>query len=141
MGRLTKKKIDEIVRLRGEEYTQLEVAQKTGVCLKTVRKYDPESVAGSAKEWRDIKGLSARLKSLEEIVETLSALAWSYKFEKDEKYFILCPSCETEGTIATLTDKRTGKFYYGCSECGKKINYAKYFDGPLADVLFKGDLI
>jgi len=41
MGRLTKAKIDEIAKLREKGYTQKEVAQRAGVHVRTVRKYDP----------------------------------------------------------------------------------------------------
>ena len=41
MGRLTKAKIDEIAKLREKGYTQKEVAQRAGVHMRTVRKYDP----------------------------------------------------------------------------------------------------
>ncbi len=40
MGRLTKAKTDQIARLRKAGYTQQETAQKTGVHIRTVRKYD-----------------------------------------------------------------------------------------------------
>jgi len=41
MGRITKAKIDQIASLRKEGYTQGETADKVGVNLRTVRKYDP----------------------------------------------------------------------------------------------------
>jgi transcriptional regulator with XRE-family HTH domain len=41
MGRLTKSKTDEIRKLREQGYTQKETAEKAGVHLRTVRKYDP----------------------------------------------------------------------------------------------------
>jgi predicted transcriptional regulator len=41
MGRLTKKKIDKIAKLRQEGFTQKETAEEVGVHLRTVRKYDP----------------------------------------------------------------------------------------------------
>ena len=41
MGRLTKKKADQIANLRKQAYTQKEVAEKLGVHVRTVRKYDP----------------------------------------------------------------------------------------------------
>ena len=40
MGRLTKAKIDQIEKMRKEGYTQQETAEKTGVHIRTVRKYD-----------------------------------------------------------------------------------------------------
>jgi hypothetical protein len=125
MGRLTKKKIDEIVKLRGKGYTQMEVAQKTDTCLKTVRKYDPGSISGSAKEWRELQSLPERVKNLEEIIKTLSALAWAYRFDKHDEYLVYCTRCDN--TVLMDTHGR-------CSQCGAPISYAEYFDGPLADV-------
>ena len=134
MGRLTKKKIDDIAKLRGEGYTQSEVSQRLDVCLKTVRKYDPGSVAGSAKEWRDLQGLPERVKNLEEIVKTLTALAWSYKLEKDVAFWICCNNCGSAAEMEILTDEKTGKQYYGCSECGAEVKCADLFWGPLPDI-------
>ena len=44
MGRLTKAKIDKITNLRGEGYTQKEVAEKVDVDIKTVRKYHSNDI-------------------------------------------------------------------------------------------------
>ena len=134
MGRLTKKKIDQITKLRAEGFTQKEIAEKTGVCLKTVRKYDPGSISGSAKEWQELQGLPERVKKLEEIVKTLSALALSYQLEKGEEYLAWCPACDNAVVVQGASDKKTKKSYYRCSECGTPIPYARYFDGPLADI-------
>ena len=41
MGRLTKKTIDEIVKLRKQGYTQKEAAERLRIHIRTVRKYDP----------------------------------------------------------------------------------------------------
>jgi transcriptional regulator with XRE-family HTH domain len=134
MGRLTKKKIDQIAKLRSQGYTQIEVAEKVGVCLKTVRKYDPGSIAGSAKEWQELQGLPERVKKLEEIAKTLSALATSYQFEKGDEFVAWCPKCNSEVTTKRMEHKKTKKSYYGCSQCGTPIPYAKYFDDELADI-------
>jgi len=109
MGRLTKKKIDQIAKLRGEGYTQIEVAEKTGVCLKTVRKYDPGSISGSAKEWRELQSLPDRVKRLEEIIKTLSALARNYEMEKlreGDEYLAWCPKCDKVVVMEQATDKK-----------------------------------
>jgi transcriptional regulator with XRE-family HTH domain len=136
MGRLRKKKIDEIAKLMSEGYTQLEVAQKTGVSLKTVRKYDPGSISGSAKEWRELQSLPERVKKLEEIVKTLSAIAWTYRIDKDYEFSGYCTKCDNVVIIEWGTDKKTRESYGHCPECGTRIPYAKYLmDGPLADVL------
>jgi len=134
MGRLTKKKIDQIAKLRGEGYTQIEVAEKLEVCLKTVRKYDPGSISGSAKEWRELQSLPDRVKRLEEIAKTLSALATSYQLEKGDEYLAWCPNCDNQVIAKLARDKKTKKDYYCCSQCGMPIPYARYLDGPLADI-------
>ena len=134
MGRLTKKNIDQIAKLRSEGYTQNEVAEKVGVCLKTVRKYDPGSVSGSAKEWRELQGLPERVNKLEQIAKTLSALAWSYKLEKCFKYPAWCPNCENQVSAEEARDKKTKKTYYCCPQCGTLVLYGEYFNGPLADI-------
>jgi uncharacterized protein YkuJ len=134
MGRLTKKKIDRIAKLRSQGYTQIEVAEKEGVCLKTVRKYDPGSISGSAKEWRELQSLPGRVKNLEEVVKTLSALATSYQFEKDGEFVAWCPKCDGQVITKRMEHKKTKKSYYGCARCRTPIPYAKYFDGELADI-------
>jgi len=66
MGRLTKKKIDEIAKLRQEGYTQKETAEKAKVHLRTVRKYDP------FKQKR--KPTPEQIKEIEESCKELVAL-------------------------------------------------------------------
>lgn len=65
MGRLTKAKADEIEKLRKEGYTQKEVAEKVGVHLRTVRKYDP--LREKPKPTRE------QVKELEEAISELAA--------------------------------------------------------------------
>jgi len=58
MGRLTKSKTDEIRKLREQGYTQKETAEKAGVHLRTVRKYDPlreKSVGPTAEQANKLK--------------------------------------------------------------------------------------
>ena len=69
MGRLTKGKIDKIINLRNEGYTQKEVAQKVGVDIKTVRKYDPQGQTvnlASAEKEISLVQLLKRIERLEE---------------------------------------------------------------------------
>ena len=66
MGRLTKAKIDEIIKLRKQAYTQKETAEKAKVHLRTVRKYDPLRVQ---------KPVRAAAEQVEELEETRSELA------------------------------------------------------------------
>jgi predicted transcriptional regulator len=133
VGRLRKAKIDQIAKLRSEGYTQAETAEKIGVCLKTVRKYDPESISGSAKEWQELKTLPQRVRKLEEVAKSLSLLALSNQIEriaKDEKYWLWCPKCDSPVEVEELKDKKTKKSYYGCHECGTAIPDAQYFYDP-----------
>ena len=142
MGRLRKAKADQIAKLRGEGYTQAETAEKVDVCLKTVRKYDPTSIAGSAKEWKELQTLPERVRSLEQAVQSLSALAFSYQVEKvgkDEKYWAWCPKCDCPVELEELEDKKTRKPYYGCHECGTPIPDAKEFWEPIA-YFFGGEI-
>ena len=67
MGRLTKAKIDAISKLREQGYTQKETAEKVGVHLRTVRKYDPLS------EQKPVRSTSEQLKELEEACSELAA--------------------------------------------------------------------
>ena len=67
MGRLTKVKIDEIARLRGENYTQKEIAEKLGVHIRTVRKYDP------LRERKPAGPIAAQLKEIKEACSGLVA--------------------------------------------------------------------
>lgn len=130
MGRLTKKKIDQIGKLRAEGYTQIETAEKVGACLKTVRKYDPGSISGSAREWKELQSLPGRVNELEKAIKALTALALSYQVEKlakEDKYWAWCPKCDQPVTVEERTDKKTRKTYYGCYECGTPIPDAKYF--------------
>jgi DNA-binding transcriptional MerR regulator len=66
MGRLTKAKIDEIIKLRQEDYTQKETAEKAKVHIRTVRKYDP------LRE-KPVKPSREQAKELEETCDELVA--------------------------------------------------------------------
>ena len=67
MDRLTKKKIDEIAKLRQEGYTQKEIAEKAKVHLRTVRKYDP------LREQKPARTTPEQLKEIEEACGELMA--------------------------------------------------------------------
>jgi len=66
MGRLTKTKIDQISKLRQEGYTQKETAEKVGVHLRTVRKYD------SLRE-KPVRPSREQAKELDEAISKLAA--------------------------------------------------------------------
>ena len=67
MGRLLKQKTDQIRKLREEGYTQKETAEKVGVHLRTVRKYDP------FREQRPVKPTREQIKEIEEACIRLAA--------------------------------------------------------------------
>jgi len=66
MGRLTKKKIDEIAKLRQEGYTQKETAEKMKVHLRTVRKYDP------LREQKSVRLTPEQVRHYEELCDELA---------------------------------------------------------------------
>lgn len=76
MGRLGKAKTDEITKLRQEGYTQKETAEKTGVHLRTVRKYDPLRVQ------KPIESTTERVNGFQETCDNLVAMG---VFDESEK--------------------------------------------------------
>jgi len=133
MGRLRKAKIDQITKLIEEGHTQIEIAEKVGVCLKTVRKYDPGSRAGSAKEWQELQALPERMKKLEEAVKSLSIWVFSNQVERmatDKKYWLWCPKCDCPVEVEELKDKKTKNPYYGCPVCNTELPDAQYLYTP-----------
>ena len=70
MGRLSKAKIDKIVKLREDGYIQKEVAQKVAVDIKTVRKYDPlrQSVKQPQEETPLLSELLKRIDGIENAI-------------------------------------------------------------------------
>jgi len=114
MGRLRKAKVDEIVRLRSEGYTQKETAEKAKVNLKTVRKYDP------LKESKQcITPLEEKVRCLEHLVHYLVGMTTG----RDEAP-PLCPHCENQDLLwaegqqsearRTVPDIHT----WACPKCG-----------------------
>ena len=74
MGRLTKKKLDAIQKSRVEGYTQKETAERVGVDIKTVKKYDP------LRRERQEVSMERRVERLETICNSLAAeLSWHTK--------------------------------------------------------------
>ena len=67
MGRLTKAKIDEIIKLRKQGYTQEETAEKAKVHLRTVRKYD------SLRVQKPVRPATEQVEELEEAYSELVA--------------------------------------------------------------------
>ena len=73
MGRLTKTKVDEIVKLRKQNYTQKEAAEKLGIHVRTVRKYDP------LREQKSGSSTTEQVKELEEDLRELVAGGFVHK--------------------------------------------------------------
>jgi len=119
MGRLTKAQIDEIAKLRKEEYTQKEIAERLHVHPRTVRKYDP--LRQQRSEERSVEN---RLSVLEEAIR----VCWDYigllyvavlrsaigECLETETY--VCPRCN--GKLIYDEDKVT----YICKKCGHKFS-------------------
>jgi len=119
MGRLTKAQIDEIAKLRKEEYTQKEIAERLHVHPRTVRKYDP--LRQQRSEERSVEN---RLSVLEEAIR----VCWDYidllyvavlrsaigECLETETY--VCPRCK--GKLIYDEDKVT----YICKKCGHKFS-------------------
>jgi ribosomal protein S27AE len=117
MGRLRKSVVDRIVRLRKQGYTQVEVAEKAGIHLKTVQKHDP--LRRSRKTEHEelttgvpVKGLESDIKALEEWVYSLW---WTIRHELRAN--LLCPKC-LEGVL----DDPDGPFV--CQKCHYKMKSA-----------------
>lgn len=107
MGRLRKAKIDSIQKLRQQGYTQAETAEKVGVHLKTVQKYDP---LRKSKKSEDISLLTQLpFSDLDYFIDSL--LWWimciEYTLEMRLETKILCPACDGRGTIQYDKKKHT----------------------------------
>jgi len=117
MGRLRKAQIDEIAKLRKEEYTQKETAEKVGVHPRTVRKYDP--LRQDRAEKRSVEN---RLSVLEEAIRVcwdyIDLLYWvivrSPIGDSLETKTYVCPRCQ--GELIYDEDKVT----HICKKCGHK---------------------
>ena len=110
MGRLSKKKVDEIKELLKQGYLDSEIAELVGVHPKTVAKYDPNRQKRSNK-WASIE---YRVNELEEVLKT--CLDWlevfHTGFQGDE---IFCPRCFGDLKLNQI------EFAYVCKSCGHKI--------------------
>ncbi len=115
MGRLQKSVVDKIAKLRREGYTQAETAERVGVHLKSVQKYDPLRQSASGATAGSSKAMSAG--DLVAIVKTqgdfIEALLTTLRLEINVKR-IRCPSC-MEGGI----EEENG--LYTCQKCGYAI--------------------
>lgn len=110
MGRLTKKKADQIANLRKQGYIQKEVAEKLGVHVRTVRKYDPTRAAVKHRltdndTTESIGGV------IPVILDWLDILAFLLLSSGKDKH--ACPGCCTD---SLEFDPDEGTFI--CRKCG-----------------------
>jgi len=91
MGRLQKSKVDEIIQLRMDGNTQMETAEKAGVNLKTVQKYDP--LRKSKKSVRPHMQLSADLLEyyLKCLGDWVDSIITTLRFGVNTE--LTCPAC------------------------------------------------
>jgi hypothetical protein len=122
MGRLRKSKTDMISKLRHEGYTQLEVAEKVGVHLKTVQKYDPlrtpkkkEGKSAGVIKGSYIEDIEIQLRNLGDF---LSAIYLTIVDQTD--YAVICPDCNKDSLFSN--DKiENGREIFTCHQCGNEI--------------------
>jgi len=124
MGRLRKAKIDEVIRLRNDGYTQQETAERARVNLKTVRKYDP------LKQPKYVAApLEERVWCLEHFVHYIIGVAIDR-----EEYPPLCPQCEDQDMLMVEgkeTETRRAKPYthtWACPKCAFFLNTYRRLD-------------
>ena len=103
MGRLTKRKIDQVIAHRREGYTQKETAEILGLNLKTVRKYDPfrAGVVNILKS--DETSLKERVGLLENLVYQLGLQLWHhFMFDESDLPLFRCPRCQGRNPLAVI---------------------------------------
>jgi transcriptional regulator with XRE-family HTH domain len=131
MGRLTKKKLDAIKKSRVDGYTQKETAQRVGVDIKTVKKYDPlRRERQEVSQERRIErleticnSLAAELSSQTEEFEELRGAMWRILHEQaiDLEDYVhdveesRCPKCRG--------DMMHDKSHFHCHQCGFSAPY------------------
>ena len=128
MGRLTKAKIDEIARLRGQNYTQKETVEKVGVHLRTVRKYDP------LREQRPIRPTVDQLKEIEEACSELAAEGLVRK-ESDGRFRITSLGKRTYKKLEELEEKAILEFMAEADRPVREEEIDRYLD-EIGDELF-----
>jgi len=121
MGRLTKVKIDEIGKLRKQGYTQKETAQKVGVHVRTVRRYDPLYESRQSEK----RSVEDRLAALEQALT--ASWDWIYLLYITilrsspgltsclEEESCPCPRCN--GKLEYDEDQ----YAHVCRDCGHKV--------------------
>jgi len=121
MGRLRKTTVDMIVRLRKKGYTQAETAEKAGVNLKTVRKYDPLRQSNKSPITKVVKGPDAEdlLHYIKCLGDWVDSIVTTMRFEVGKE--LVCPSC----TEAKLAPNNTGETYF-CKRCKYEMPLPSY---------------
>jgi DNA-binding CsgD family transcriptional regulator len=109
MGRLTKAKIDQIAKLRKEGYTQQETAQKTGVHVRTIRKYD---VTRSQKELDN----KTTIRNAQQAILVIMDWLWVFINPLFLEEGLQCPCCLAE---SMSYDAEAETFL--CRQCGHKM--------------------
>jgi len=109
MGRLTKAKIDLIVKLRKEGYTQQETSQKTGVHVRTVRKYDVTRTRNGIDNKTAIGNVQQAIRVL---MDWVWVLIWPLMSEEG----LNCPHCLGE---SVSYDDKAETFL--CHQCGYRM--------------------
>lgn len=114
MGRLYKAKVDKIQELSKQGYLQREIAEKLGVHVRTVRKYDPSN--------RSTSSGSNPTGSVPESIRNVIALILDYiefmesNLELDKIRNGHCPRCsEKQFEFDAI------KFVYECGNCGHRL--------------------
>jgi hypothetical protein len=119
MGRLQKAVIDKIVKLRKDGFTQVEIADKLKVHIKSVQKYDPlrrpkRKDTGYSQRIMNIEDLTAIVKSQGDYIFAIWMLLQSHT-QVDR---LRCPNC-VEGELRNVDGVDT------CPQCGFKMKLFK----------------
>jgi len=131
MGRLTKKKLDAIKKSRVDGYTQKETAERVGVDIKTVKKYDP------LRRERQEASQERRVERLETICNSLAAELSSETEEFEVFRAAVCrilrkQGIELEDYVHDVEESRCpkcrgdmmhDKSHFRCHQCGFSAPY------------------
>jgi len=120
MGRLTKKKMDAIKKSRVDGYTQKETAERVGIDIKTVKKYDP------LRRERQEARQERRVERLETICNSLAAELSSETEEFEVFRAAVCRILREQGI--EMEDYVHDVFESHCPKCrGDMMHKASHF--------------
>lgn len=114
MGKISKEKMDQIGKLRKEGYSQKEVAEKLGVHVRTVRRYDPTRKSKPESHDHAEQRLRAMWEVIPFIIDWLDVLIPLLLYEENHE----CPRC---GADEIEFDPE--ELVFDCSNC----NLSLYF--------------